>query len=108
MPASKQGTISANCMTFFGIRNSIAQIRIPAATNDRIAAESKLLALRCNEWRFRQRAVLVAVSKVQLDGCYDALRYFKAQYGTADPIDLELRQKNCRYVNLRLRQKHFP
>src|SRR5437016_14377046 len=101
MPASRQGTISANCLTFFGIRNTIAQISISAATNDRIAAEPKLLALRCNEWRFRQRAALVAGSKVQLDGCYDALR-------TADPIDLELRQKNCRYVNRRLRQKHFP
>src|SRR6266568_3263892 len=46
MPASRQGTISANCLTFFGIRNTIAQISIPAATNDRIAAEPKLLALR--------------------------------------------------------------
>src|SRR5437879_504081 len=99
MPASRQGTISANCLTCCGIRNTSAQTSIPAATNDRIAAEPKLLALRCNEWRFRQRAVLVAGSKVQLDGCYDALRYFKAQSGTADPIDLELRQKNCRYVN---------
>src|SRR5436189_3209472 len=106
MPASRQGTISVNCLTFFGIRNTIAQISISAATNDRIAAEPKL-ALRCNEWRFRQRAVLIAGSKVQLEGCYDALRYFKAQPGTADPIDLELRQKNCRYVNRRLRQKHF-
>src|SRR5438876_12097673 len=107
MPASRQGTISANCLTFLGIRNTIAQISIPAATNGRAAAEPKLLALRCNEWRFRQRAVLIAGSKVQLDGCYDALRYFKAQPGTADPIDLELRQKNCRYVTRRLRQKHF-
>src|SRR5947199_8534597 len=108
MPASRQGTISANCLTFLGIRNTIAQISIPAATNGRAAAEPKLLALRCNEWRFRQRAVLIAGSKVQLDGCYDALRSFKAQPGTADPIDLELRQQNCSYVNRRLRQKHFP
>src|SRR5207249_9824046 len=107
MPASRQGTISANCLTFLGIRNTIAQISIPAATNGRAAAEPKLLALRCNEWRFRQRAVLIAGSKVQLDGCYDALRYFKAQPGTADAIDLELRQKHCRYVNRRSRQKDF-
>src|SRR5438445_1418446 len=59
MPASRQGTISANCLTFFGIRNTIAQISIPAATNGRATAEPKLLALRCNEWRFRQRASFV-------------------------------------------------
>src|SRR6266700_3427940 len=53
MPASRQGTISANCLTFLGIRNTIAQISIPAATNDRIAAEPKLLALRDKEWKFR-------------------------------------------------------
>src|SRR3989442_15746859 len=99
MPASRQGTISANCLTFLGIRNTIAQISIPAATNGRAAAEPKLLALRCNEWRFRQRAGFIAGSKGQLDGCYDALRYFKAQSGTADPIALELGQNTTRHPN---------
>src|SRR2546425_12723113 len=108
MPASRRGTNSQNCLTIFGSRTTIAQISIPAPKHGRAAAKPKLLARRCNKWRFRQRAVLIAGSKVQLDGCYDALRYFKAQSGTADPIDLELRQKNCRYVNRRLRQKHFP
>src|SRR5438128_1077335 len=108
MPASRQGTISANCLTFLGIRNTIAQISIPAAANGRAAEQPKLLARRCNEWPFSQRAGLRAGSRGQLDGCYDALRYIKVQPGTADPIDQELRQKNCRFVNRGLRQKHFP
>src|SRR5437899_11228535 len=97
MPASRQGTISANCLTFFGIRNTIAQISIPAATNDRLAAEPKLLALRCNEWRFRQRAVLVAGPKFHLDARQAPPSPCTPQSGQPDPRHLELSQRPSRY-----------
>src|SRR6266705_6129709 len=76
MPASRQGTISANCLTFFGIRNTIAQISIPAATNDRIAAEPKLLALRDKEWEFRP-------GRTPRSGCAGRVRPSHRVWGSA-------------------------